>query len=530
MPIDQEPNFPDWRYTDSLYYGDLMYFNAIGLTAGGTFEWAIRLTPTELGPHVGTKLVAMKFWHHTGDLNNQIKIYGNGTPTSPGALLHSEPYTSTGSPQTWVFVPFSDSLDITASGDLWVSVEGTHVAGTHPAGCDAGPAVDGKGDWIYAGTWDELQNYGFDYNWLIVAFVDAGPVDHDVGVASYDSPVQVPENTTYDPLVTVQNYGINTETFDVTCQINPGAYSSTRTVTSLAPGNTEQVTFDGFAFASGTYNVVVYTQLGGDENLSNDTLTTSVTASDWLFWDDGAPSSAWAWNDSLWGWGVQFVAPEDVWVDSIAAFLYDASWPNPGSDLSTFRIYDGASQPTNVRQAWINQTISRGTWNKFGTDTTLNYFASGENIFFFWFQPDTFPFTPGLSCDAMIDHNSFQWWYNEPGSWGTGALSGDWLLRVHVISVTGIAEWIDYTPQGLSMSVPGINRGDVAIQFTLPHTSQTELVLYDATGRKMETLVSSTLAAGTHRYTTTVDLAAGVYFITLATENGSITKKSLIVK
>jgi len=37
---------------------------------------------------------------------------------------------------------------------------------------DTGPAVDGKGDWGFDGTWSELQIYGLDYNWAIGAIVE----------------------------------------------------------------------------------------------------------------------------------------------------------------------------------------------------------------------------------------------------------------------------------------------------------------------------------------------------------------------
>ena len=95
----------------------------------------------------------------------------------------------------------------------------------------------------------------------------------DVGVISIDISSLVPVDTTLNPKATVKNFGTNTETFSVTCEIND-AYTSTKTVTNLSSGYSRQVTFNTFTFVeSGFCTVTVYThQLVGDENPVNDTL------------------------------------------------------------------------------------------------------------------------------------------------------------------------------------------------------------------------------------------------------------------
>jgi hypothetical protein len=101
---------------------------------------------------------------------------------------------------------------------------------------------------------------------------DAGPVS--INIADY-----VPYNWKVYPNVTVKNFGIDTATFDVTCQISPGGFTSVTSVANLAPGETTQVVFpDSFTFASGSYTVVTYTQLAGDVNPFNDTLEKVVEA------------------------------------------------------------------------------------------------------------------------------------------------------------------------------------------------------------------------------------------------------------
>ena len=105
--------------------------------------------------------------------------------------------------------------------------------------------------------------------------------DLNVGTISIDISSPLPEGTVLNPKATVKNEGTNSESFDVTCEINPGAYSKTQTVSDLAPSGSIQVTFSTpFTFVSGTYTVVVYTQLTDDSDLSNDTLEKIVQTYD----------------------------------------------------------------------------------------------------------------------------------------------------------------------------------------------------------------------------------------------------------
>jgi hypothetical protein len=158
-----------------LHYDDGTCTNSIGLTNGGTFEGAIRLTPDELGAYNGWYLNTVKFYHgapgydqpqHSGT----IKIYGQGTDVKPGTLLTSQAFVAPEG-EGWVEVPLATQLTVDGTKDLWISVRVTHAAGEYPLGVDSGPAVDGKADWVYAGgSWQELQYIGdppLDYNWCI---------------------------------------------------------------------------------------------------------------------------------------------------------------------------------------------------------------------------------------------------------------------------------------------------------------------------------------------------------------------------
>ncbi|HWR27202.1 MAG TPA: hypothetical protein VN377_02070, partial [Candidatus Thermoplasmatota archaeon] len=198
-----------------IRFNDGTYYTGVGLTSGGTFEGAIRITPTEQSGYTGYGLIAVS-WYHYGAMTHagNIKIYASGTPTEPGTLLQTVPFSVTGDGMKRIDLTSSVDLPITA--DMWVSVEVTHAAGEFPLGCDNGPAIDGKGDMVFLppGPWTELQIAAptLDYNWMIDAVIDiTTQYEHDVGVQEIVKPTSG-VGSAFTPEVKVKNFGLNDET------------------------------------------------------------------------------------------------------------------------------------------------------------------------------------------------------------------------------------------------------------------------------------------------------------------------------
>jgi hypothetical protein len=157
-----------------IHFDDGTNVNAIGLTNGGTWEGAIRITPTELIEYDGYEITAVR-WHHgqepfpEPEHSGNIKVYDAGTATNPGSLITSEPFTvpSVG----WFEIPLSNPVQIDIDKDVWVSIQVTHAPGETPLGVGPGPHIAGKSDWVYyAGSWGSLYDEtsgALDYNWNI---------------------------------------------------------------------------------------------------------------------------------------------------------------------------------------------------------------------------------------------------------------------------------------------------------------------------------------------------------------------------
>jgi len=181
--------------------------DGIGLNSGGTFMVAARFTPTELGDYYGDyQLSNVEIFIYDMPTSATLKVWEGGSMGDPGTEIYSEDITGQISQESWATIILSAPIDLVSGNEYWVGYEVTHNAGLYPAGCDAGPAVDEKGDWIYlaSGPWDELQNIAptLDYNWNIRAVLSLGitpwiTLTHNSGIvaAGGDSTVTVYFNT-----------------------------------------------------------------------------------------------------------------------------------------------------------------------------------------------------------------------------------------------------------------------------------------------------------------------------------------------
>jgi hypothetical protein len=146
--------------------------DAIGLTAGGTFNVAARFPSSMVGQYAGYVLTSVEVYINDVPSGANLKIWGAGSGTAPGAVLHQQTFTSSAS--SWVEVQLSNPVLLDGT-DIWVGYEVTHGAGQFPAGCDAGPA-NPNGDWISTDgvVWEHLAGFGLNFNWNIRATLNPG--------------------------------------------------------------------------------------------------------------------------------------------------------------------------------------------------------------------------------------------------------------------------------------------------------------------------------------------------------------------
>jgi len=150
--------------------------NSIGTNAASDFDVAQRWTPVDLAAYQGGTINQVKFVPSYDNCVYTLKIWTGGTSiTNPGTLVYSQAI----SPITvgeWNLVVLNSPIPIPSVGELRIGYN-VNTQGGYPAGCDAGPVIEGKGNVMYfSGAWTTLTALAptLTYNWLIQAFATTG--------------------------------------------------------------------------------------------------------------------------------------------------------------------------------------------------------------------------------------------------------------------------------------------------------------------------------------------------------------------
>jgi len=141
-----------------------------GLRWSNSYEAAIRLTSDRVSAYLGYKIVELFLFSPTYRGHATwcyAKIYGAGTSRTPGRLLtqsrhHYEDRVG------WLFFPLFDTLFIDEPQEIWASL---FVLLSDPTvdfvGMDSGPAIPGRGAWLFTGgEWVDVTTR-FHANWII---------------------------------------------------------------------------------------------------------------------------------------------------------------------------------------------------------------------------------------------------------------------------------------------------------------------------------------------------------------------------
>ena len=199
--------------TDTLKWYDKVDYTAIGITGGGTLYWGVRFYID--AAHVGKITECGFYLHETVNWEQGLMTTWDGYTYAPYILIEQEyfdPRIHTG----WYACSFDNTY--TYSGmNLWITCMLDHENGEYPASVDDGPAVVGYGDWIYIdGSWEELVDYGLNYNWNIYAIAQTD-VSEDVAGSLLE--LKVP---------TVSRGQINIDyTLPERCEVSLGIYDMT---------------------------------------------------------------------------------------------------------------------------------------------------------------------------------------------------------------------------------------------------------------------------------------------------------------
>ena len=268
-PITTEnPRDEVWLHWDNGTNND-----AIGLTDGGTFYVAAKWDNSDLADYDSATLETIKVFIYSETAEYTLKVW---TGTNASNEIMSMPLSDY-EIGTWNEFTPTESIVINSNESLWIGYEVTHSVGDYAAGCDAGPAVVGKGDKISmdGSSWENLSGYGLDYNWNIQAMIQTGSYEHDVKITQIEPfAANMNPEEPVNPQVQIKNIGLNEETVSVNLSIidldGNEEYNETVTDITIAPNELSDVDFPTFVMEENqAYTVNAEVNLDNDENETN---------------------------------------------------------------------------------------------------------------------------------------------------------------------------------------------------------------------------------------------------------------------
>jgi hypothetical protein len=160
------------------YYNPDKLSQVIGIqNAPVVWKTAIRFTQTELALYntlnITQVIIGFDENPNEGPMTVRIYIYGEGTPSNPGTIIVNDT-TATLTGTALITVHLTTPVSLTGHNEVWVAVEWTqHNPTSYYVIADKGPAVTGKGDWLYRNNeWSELPAE-INANWALGAVVES---------------------------------------------------------------------------------------------------------------------------------------------------------------------------------------------------------------------------------------------------------------------------------------------------------------------------------------------------------------------
>ena len=173
-----ETGYATWDAPSGGSTGILAHHNGydnIGIGTGVAEDWicAARFDAADLVAYYGSSLIAVNIHVRTAEFSYvEINVWEGGSFSDPGTLIYAQDITASVLIENWTNHVLTTPIPLVAGNEYWI---GYYIYATddHPSSVDAGPAVPGKGDWMYySGIWQEISvAFALDYNWCIEGVV-----------------------------------------------------------------------------------------------------------------------------------------------------------------------------------------------------------------------------------------------------------------------------------------------------------------------------------------------------------------------
>jgi len=384
-----------------------------------------------------------------------------------------------------------------------------------------------------------------------IGYATSTPHTHDIAVSSiFDSIRSLPTYcyTSIIPKANILNIGLSGE-HDVTvnCTFDSAGYlvfNNTQTIDTLQRGTliSREIEFDPWFLkrdSECTYNVTYNTSLANDQNLQNDTMTTTISISKMI---DDFESGFYKWSpDSCW-----VLFPTSV--GSGTGCLRNTDKPNYDTGVDSWVEFKFPFDLSSLDSAHISYSTKYFIENgkDFGyveasNDGGLNWTQLGESytgMQAVWTDNDR---SLDNFCGPGFDNVKLRFRFVSD-SVTTPPSLGWYIDNIKIFptseSTAIISHNVDNVPKSytLSNNYPNPFNGSTIIKYTLPEQASVNITIYNLLGQKVIRLVDKMQQPGEYSLLWQGDdwsgtpVPSGVYVYKMQTKNFTVTKKMLYIK
>lgn len=373
----------------------------------------------------------------------------------------------------------------------------------------------------------------------------------DAGVSAVTSPATVLCTTSITPTITIKNYSANTLTScTVNYQLDGGAVVSMPWSGSLAAGATTTYAFPATTVSVGSHTLYTYTTMPNGNNdwyLTNNSKTKSFSVmgtpiatpivegfqgasfppANWVI---DNPDNAYAWQQ--WNTGAAstksarinfFNSPsgqiDDLFVpafdltttDNSSTLTFDVAYAQYTSENDRLQVHVS----TNCGTTWTQLYSKQGSTLATAAATTTSFTPTSSQ----W-RNESVNLTPYIGQTNVLIR------FRGTSNYGNNLFIDNVNINT---STVGIYESADITS---SMEVyPNPFSTNTTLDINLTSTQKVRIDMYNVVGENVYSIDKGQMSSGNHKVVLSADeLPSGVYFVTLTTDEGRISKRIVINK
>ncbi|MDD4310099.1 MAG: T9SS type A sorting domain-containing protein, partial [Candidatus Cloacimonetes bacterium] len=490
--------------------------NSVGTNGVADFDvaakWDALGSANSIYPYVGMNITKIKFFpaEPTTSCSYAIRIW-TGTA---GTLVYDQA-VSNPTIDAWNEIVLTTPYTIPSGTSLMAGYRCNATLG-YPAGCDAGPPVEGYGNMIRMNNaWQTLTAVAptLTYNWNIKVYVaDAAGNEFVLG--------ELPENN-IQPITGALSASNPSRNRDVT------AYKVFRDGSFVGQVAGTVLTYTDTDVTGGTHSYYVTALYGENESLASNNISVFVLPMyhSELLHDDGTAELGFSVGSAK-QMAVKYSYAGPVAVKYIKVYVH-----TPGTAGIIVRVYDndGANGMPGAQLAQFQYPAA-------SVVAGWNYVTLGQEIvvedgsFYVGILETTNAAQIGLDTST----NGFS--YKKIATDWEAVSTGEIMIRpiVH----TGSANDDPETPALVldAKNFPNPFNPETTISFSLPNSGMTSLKIYNVKGQLVRNLVSGDMAAGFQKVVwngkdeNNSNVSSGIYFYQVNNAGKSITRKMLLAK